>query len=87
MKKAQQDQMSALTQPKQNLQTGSSSFLDDWLAKRQQIVAESKMKDDSASAKKPENNDTKKSVEKQTDYNHLHIRENGSNDEVSIKLR
>ncbi len=87
MKKAQQDQMSALTQPKQNLQTGSSSFLDDWLAKRQQIVAESKMKDDSASAKEPENNDTKKSVEKQTDYNHLHIRENGSNDEVSIKLR
>ncbi|MDD3035564.1 MAG: TraM recognition domain-containing protein, partial [Candidatus Saccharimonadaceae bacterium] len=87
MKKAQQDQMSALTQPKQNLKTGSSSFLDDWLAKRQQIVAESKMKDDSASAKEPENSDTKKSVEKQTDYNHLHIRENSSNDEVSIKLR
>lgn len=76
-KKAQQEQMKKISQNNSTGSMSKSSFLDSWLSKRQQIVTESKMNDNS-SEKQDINNKNE---------NHLHTRSNSSNDEVHIKLR
>ena len=79
MKRSQQDQINRLSiseQTNDKTINGGSSFLDEWLAKRQQIVASTTPKD---------NIDT--SSEESSNSEELHIREHKSDDEVSIKLR
>lgn len=81
MQKAQQDRMNPVPltnkgaiEPKSN---GSSSFLDEWLAKRQQIAT---------SGPSPVNNTNNIPIEEKSS-NELHIREHKADDEISIQLR
>lgn len=87
MKKAQQDQLSALNQSNQSAKNNSPSFLDDWLAKRQQIVAESRRRQEPKfpAGTKPAGNT--QIAKQHGNQDHLHIREDNPDDEVSIKLR
>ncbi len=86
MKKAQKEQMDALYQPGQKPMGKNPSFLDDWLAKRQQIVAESKK--DTGQKTNSELNDNERTKPSGTPPNeHLHIREDNKDDEISVKLR
>jgi hypothetical protein len=89
MKKVQQDQMSKLSSPGQANGTptknSGSSFLDDWLAKRQQIVASSSRDDDRSNNISLSSN--KEESKESSNNDALHIRKQGSDDEVSIKLR
>jgi hypothetical protein len=77
MKKAQQDRLnrvSTLNQEQEAIKpriSNNSSFLDEWLAKRQQI---------SATVANKNQTEIKTNDE-------LHVRENKSNDEISISLR
>jgi hypothetical protein len=69
----------------QNVGTGSS-FMDEWLAKRQQIVKSSNNinKNPEPPVKKAMNNETVSSV---MDRDEFKIRKNSDSDDVSIKLR
>lgn len=86
MKKAQQDRLTSLSNQdnssKASVGSGSgSSFLDEWLAKRQQIP--------STMIRPTDNVITSNNTEKNNIpiNNELHIREQRPDDEVSIKLR
>ena len=90
LKKIQQDQTAnrQLSTPQQTgpAKNSGSSFLDEWLAKRQQIASSAKP------AATPNNNIPKPviDVNQQTppvQKEELNIREDGTPDEVSIKLR
>jgi hypothetical protein len=96
MKKAQQDRIGAANvpvsdQPKQNNNSNNSSFLDEWIAKRQQL---SQAKNKTQTMNSPELNIAKESSQEAivpTDANssnELHLRSaNSKDDDISIKLR
>jgi len=96
MKKIQQDQADRLSSsPQQTGTTGgsSSSFLDDWLAKRQQIAAAPKLNSSQNTAiESPLPPVVASTVDPPTpvpaSVDELHIRDTtASDDGVSIKLR
>lgn len=72
---------------------GGSSFLDEWLAKRQQITAEKRKTEQAANdaasvnGSKPAPIPKDKTPASQPASDALHIRENGSDDEVSVRIR
>lgn len=85
LKMAQQDKIDKLALPTQNSvakPAGGSTFLDDWLAKRQQISSESPKKDITVGAGQ---STIVPDVILQKDA--LNVREQNPDDEVSIKLR
>jgi len=88
MKKVQQDQMNRLSPPGQSsspVKNSGSSFLDEWLAKRQQIATVESRVDHQPNDTSNANVNGKSTELSGGDA--LHIREHGSDDEVSIKLR
>ena len=91
MKKMQMDQskrISSMGAPTNSATSSNSSFLDEWLAKRQQIVSAPKVE---ISEPKPEvasNDKVSGTNAPATNKDELHIRESGGSDDgVSIKLR
>ena len=91
MKKMQMDQskrISSMGAPTNSATNSNSSFLDEWLAKRQQIVSAPKVE---ISEPKPEvasNDKVSGTNAPATNKDELHIRESGGSDDgVSIKLR
>ncbi len=69
-----------------------SSFLDEWLAKRQQIVAEKRKTEQSANDGVKTNGDKPAPIPQDGTTvlpasDALHIRENGPDDEVSVRIR
>jgi hypothetical protein len=91
MKKMQMDQskrISSMGAPTNSATSSNSSFLDEWLAKRQQIVSTPKVE---ISEPKPEvalNDEVSGTNAPATNKDELHIRESGGSDDgVSIKLR
>jgi len=90
IKKAQQQRSGAMVQPSQNAasqsEASTSSFLDEWLIKRQQIALMAAAKPELAQGTVPMVTDSKPEISSQPG-DALHIRENGTDDEISIKLR
>jgi hypothetical protein len=93
MKKIQQDRMDKIQADSSgqnnvsnlNKQNSSSSFLDDWIAKRQELVASKQN-----SSKLSEEADNSRSNNTQQNFDRLNIRPNVSDeseDEVSVKIR
>lgn len=91
IKKVQQDQMNVLPSPGQTsdlAKSGGSSFLDEWLAKRQQIATTTSSKENTKPDSEPEAGAANNQIVKPSFNNDaLHIREHGPDDEVSVKLR
>ncbi len=83
IREAQQNRVGIMpsVQPTAQTSTNTSSFLDEWLVKRQQIVA--------FKAENPKTEDAPDSqvVNSPRPVDELHIREQSPDDEVSIKLR
>ncbi len=66
----------------------SSSFLDEWLAKRQQIASQPKTQSNPIQSSQPKlEGQSLQPVIQPNNSDELHIRKSGSDDEVSIKLR
>ena len=91
IKQAQQDRMNRVSADNQQPvapAANGSSFLDDWLVKRQQITASQTVVAPSNPVKVDSGiTDSVATVAPLPQGNELHIRENGVDDEVSIKLR
>jgi hypothetical protein len=90
LKKAQQDQMNRISSPEQanSPKAGSgSSFLDEWLSKRQQIATMPPKEDNKAEGSPLQSYKVNQAPNAPSNNDALHIREQDSDDEVSVRLR